>query len=94
LHSQLVLRQRDLVCWLAKALIRDPALMHLGPGRLARIATVLAQQERLELLAHLQAHVHGVLARPPEIAQRLVGLVGHPDRLELARPGQLRQPER
>ena len=66
--------------------------MHLGPGCLAGIAAVLAQQERFELLTHLQAHVDRVLACPPAIAHRFVGLVGHPDGLELAGARQLGQP--
>jgi len=44
-----------------EALLRDPAFMALGPGRLAGVTSGLAQQERLQLLARLQSHADRIL---------------------------------
>jgi hypothetical protein len=67
-----------------EVLIGNPALVHLGPGGLAQIAPLMAQQERLELLAGLQAQVDRIFAGTPEVA--LASWAGSGTQMALSSP--------
>jgi hypothetical protein len=62
-----------------------------GPGSLAGIAPIVAQQERSKLMARLGTRGDRVIARSRQIPDRLVRRVGHPDRSQIARARTLGQ---
>jgi hypothetical protein len=55
---------------------------------------VVAQQQRLQPVARLALHRYRIFARAHQIAQRLVGRLGHVDRRQLSRAGQARELDR
>jgi len=69
----------------------QPAPVHQGPGR-SVVVMALAQQEAGQLLARLAQSAHRRQARAHEITDRLMGLVGNPNRRQLAsavQPGEV-----
>ena len=66
----------------------NPAPMRLGPGGLAAVANVVAQQQRGQSMPRLALRGHRILARTYQIAHRLVGRIGNVDRCQLAGPRQ------
>src|SRR6266436_2866266 len=76
-------------------LTRDPARMRLGPGLSALgIRPSQPQQKGRDMLALRTQIQHRRLARPRQIAHRLVTSVRHPDRGEFVGTQQLCQAER
>ena len=71
----------DLLC-------TQPVAMRFPPRLLARIVQSEPQQQRRDLLALALQIIDRRLARPGQIAHRLVVLVGHPHRRQLAGPEQ------
>ena len=68
--------------------------MHLGPSLLLRVRPAQPEQKGRDMLA-LRAQIqHRRLARPRQIAHRLVRSVRHPDRREFVGTQQLCQAER
>lgn len=61
----------------------QPAPVHQGPGR-SVVVMALAQQEAGQLLARLAQSAHRRQARAHKITDRLMGLVGNPNRRQLA----------
>jgi hypothetical protein len=89
---QHVLLEGDALGRIGQHQARDPAPVRIGPGRFARVADVVAQQQGREPVAHLALHRHRVLARTHQIAHGLIGHIGHVDRFQLpgaCQPGQL-----
>ena len=89
------LLQHKALLRMLELLARDPAHMRLGPGLPAlRVRPSQPQQKGRDMLA-LRAQIqHRRLARPCQIAHRLVTSVRHPDRREFVGTQQLCQAER
>ncbi len=65
--------------------------MGTRPWFAAGIDPAMTQQEGLKLLTGLLQRVAGRLARPHQIADRLMAFIWDPDRGQFARPVQARQ---
>jgi hypothetical protein len=85
LHREVVLGERHLAARVAEVQLAQPAVERLRPRGLAAVADLVAQQKRLELVTGLRARVHRILARPRQVADRLVAGVRNPHRAQLAR---------
>ena len=71
----------------------EPPPMQLRPGRPVVVMT-MAQQEAGQLLASLSKCAHRRLTRTDEIADRLMGLIRHPDRCQFTGAMQLGEVDR
>jgi hypothetical protein len=81
-----VILEHDLLRRVLEPDRRQPAPIGLPPAFLARIGPTMPEQEALQVLARLARDAHRRRPRPDQIAHRLMSLVGHPDRRQLARP--------
>ena len=71
----------------------QPPSMQLRPGR-PMVVIAVTQQEAGQLLAGLTKTANRRLARTDEIANRLVRLIGHPDRGQFTSAAQLGKVDR
>lgn len=88
------LLQRQVLGGMVEALRLEPLAVPGAPGLLARICPAALQhhgRDRLPLAAQV---VHRRFARPHQLAHRLVRLIGHPHRRQLARQQQTCELER
>jgi hypothetical protein len=93
-HGLHILLEGDLLRRVGKLQLRDPAPVRLGPGRSSGVADLVSQKQRLQPLARLALHAHGVLAGAHEIPERFIRGIGDIDGLELTRPGKARELQR
>jgi hypothetical protein len=86
-----VVLEHDLLDRIGQLQACDPAPVTRRPGALAGIPNAVAQQQRLELVTRRTLRTDRILTGTRQISDRLVGLVGHVHRRELARARQPRQ---
>jgi hypothetical protein len=73
------------VCLLLEGLAREPSAMTQRPVLARLVDATMPQKEREMLLTGTHELHHRVDPSPHEVAHRLVNLVGHPHRCQIAR---------